>query len=265
MLIDIIETCARRMVPAGRSAFQGVVMDRIVMGLDLDAVPLKRHLSNLEQAQLPFAASRALNDTAYDVLDHIKERMRVVFDRPTRWTLNALMVKPARKNDLEAVVKERPSVSARHYLKVQEGGGPRGQTGVEKLLSSKLAYSGLIQAVLPAENARLDGFGNWSSGERNQVLAALAAQRDATANTSDASRKRSKGRATYFVPKGGLAPGVYKRASPGADPQRVLKFTAKTPTYRPLLGFYDGAAEIWAARLPDHLAKRLEQAVAAAR
>jgi len=238
----------------------------IMLNLALDDSAFSRQLTNLERAQLPFAAANALNDTAADVLAHMQDRMKVVFDRPTRFTLNAFMVWRATKSRLEAQVKERPSMGRRHYLKVQESGGPRPATGLEGLLTTRLAYQGFIAAVTPAGGARLDAFGNWSVGERNQALSALGAQRDARSNTTEASRKRKPGRATYFVPRnGGLSPGVYKRSGPKAEPVKVLNFVERVPVYSERLGFYDGAEQVWRARLPGHLNRRLEQAVASAR
>ena len=234
------------------------------LAITFDDTHLRRQLTNLEQTQLPFAAANALNDTAADALKHIQDRMDVVFDRPTRWTKNALMVWRAKKGNLEAQVKERPSVGKRHYLKMQEAGGVRPQTGLEGLLSSRVAYAGIIAAALPAAGAKLDSYGNWSSGERNQVLSALGAQRDGKSNQTEASKKRAKGRASYFAPKSGLSPGVFKRTA-GGQLSKVLTFTTAMPRYDQRLGFYDGVQEVWAAVLPVHLDRRLAEAVASAR
>lgn len=230
----------------------------------LDDRDFRRQLSNLEVAELPKAASLALNDTAYDALKHVQSRMDVVFDRPTRFTKNALHVWRAKPDHLEAQVKERPSVGRRHYLKIEEAGGVRPQTGLEHLLATKVAYAGIIAAAVPASGAKLDGFGNWSTGERNQVLSALGAQRDKTANTTEASKARKKGRASYFVPKSGLAPGVYRRTVEG-DLAKVLTFTTAMPSYNPRLGFYDGVEDVWTKRLTDHLNRHLAKAVSEAR
>ncbi|PTV94913.1 hypothetical protein C8J27_106182 [Rhodobacter aestuarii] len=226
----------------------------------LDDQALFRQLTNLERAQLPFAGARALNDTAADALKHMQDRMEVVFDRPTRWTKNAFMVWRAKTSNLEAQVKERPSMGRRHYLKVQEAGGQRPSTGVEGLLKTHLAYDGIIAAVVPAAKARLDSYGNWSSGERNQVLSALSAQRDRTANTTKASGKRAKARASYFVE----GTGIYRRKADG-EVNRVLHILDALPSYSPQLGFYEGVAEIWRYRLPVHLDRRLAEAVRTAR
>jgi hypothetical protein len=255
----MIYRCARRN-PAGRTvrfrvSIRGVAMDDL--RLTLDDTAFLRQLSAFQVTQLPKAGSLALNDTAYDVLKEIQNRMDVVFDRPTRFTKNALMVWRAKPDNLEAQVKERPTVGSRHYLKIQETGGIRPKTGLEKLMASNLPYGGIVGAIIPASGARLDGFGNWSMGERNQVLSQLQAQRDTTANETAASRKRKRGKSPgrYFVPKSDKG-GVYRRSDDGTV-TKVLTITDHMPSYKPRLGFYDTAADLWAARLPKHLARHL--------
>lgn len=240
-------------------------MDKITVSCTLDDGPFRRQLSNIEARQLPFAAKNALNDVAGDVLELVRDRMKVVFDRPTRWTQNAFRIDYARKTRLEAVVKLKDQVAGKHYLKVQEEGGPRPQTAFEKGMALRLPYEGVIRAVIPTQHARLDAFGNWSSGERNQVMSALGVQRNAGDNTSEASRKRNKGRASYFVPKKGLAPGVYKRTQPGGIPVKVLNFSDSAPTYSARLGFEKSAVLVWQSKLPTHLARRLDEAIATAK
>ncbi|NVK57315.1 MAG: hypothetical protein HWE26_17060 [Alteromonadaceae bacterium] len=219
---------------------------------------------NLSERDAKTAAVWALNDTADDVLQHMQGRMDVVFDKPTRFTKNALMVWRATKSTLESKVIERPSVGRRHYLKVQEEGGRRGQTGLEKLLDNRLSYSGDLRSVIPASGARLNHYGNWSTGERNQALSAVQAQRDGKTNTTATSRKRNRKRnrkrAGFFVPATGsrLSPGIWKRDGKGRI-KKILHFTSLAPIYDRRLGFQDGAAEVYEARLPDHLRRTLQK------
>ncbi|MDO9006349.1 MAG: hypothetical protein Q7V20_23135, partial [Aquabacterium sp.] len=124
-------------------------------GLRLDTSAFTSALQALASRDVGIAVAWALNDTATDVLEHIQDRMKVVFDRPTRFTQNAFMVVKAQANRPEAAVQERPLVGSRHYLKVEEGGGPRAQSGFERLLSRSLAYEGIVQSIIPADNARL--------------------------------------------------------------------------------------------------------------
>ncbi|OWJ69833.1 hypothetical protein CDV50_16060 [Haematobacter massiliensis] len=229
----------------------------MMIELTLDDGGFQKALRQLATKDVAIAATWAINDTAADVLGKVQANVRERFDRPTRFTQNAFaVVKKARPNELEAVVGERPSVSQRHYLKVQERGGQRGMTGTEKLISLATPTNMDIRGVLPADEAKLDAFGNWSSGERNRALSAIRAQRDVTANTTIASKKRHKTRATYFIPRTGLTPGIYRKDSTGAI-GIVAVFTSKVPTYRRRLGFMDGAEEAYRTRLPLHLRRTL--------
>lgn len=233
-----------------------------MLKLSVDDQEVQRALKNLSERDVKVAITWALNDTAEEVLKHVQDRIGQVFDRPTRFTKNAFTVRGARPSRLEAEVTERPSVGRRHYLKVQEFGGARGRTGLEALLSSRLAYDGSIQAAVPASGAKLDAYGNWSTGERNQALSAVQSQRDQTANTTDASKRRNRKRAGFFVPRQGsnLSPGIWKR-NPDGSIQKVLHFTSVAPVYRERLGFFDGAAEVYADRLPGHLRRTLAKMV----
>ncbi|MBT9386962.1 hypothetical protein KM176_24190 [Pseudooceanicola sp. CBS1P-1] len=230
--------------------------------LKLDPAAFGAATLDLQSRGVQQAAAWALTDTAQDVLEHVQARMDVVFDKPTRFTKNAFMVWRAKPGDLEASVIERPSVGRRHYLKLQETGGARGQTGLEKLLDSRLAYAGALRSVIPASGAKLNAYGNWQVGERNQALSAVQAQRDATANTTEAARKRNRKRAGFFVPRAGskLSPGIWKRDGAGRL-TKVVHFTALAPHYDRRLGFFDGAEEVRAARLPVHLKRTLAKAV----
>lgn len=241
------------------------------MDVTLDTKAFADDLRRLEQRQIPQAIAWALNDAAKDVLDHVQSRMDVEFDRPTRFTKNAFMVWRATRARLEAKVQERPSVGRRHYLKVQEHGGPRGQTGIEGLLSRNLAYDGILQSVIPTSGqrfggAKLDSFGNWSTGERNKVLSALRSQRDGSANETAASRARSRRRATYFIPaRGGLVPGVWRRDGPDDIPVPVLWFSDRAPVYSARLGFYDGAAKVFNSAIGPRLTQAVNKALATSR
>lgn len=231
-----------------------------MLTISIDDRQLRAHLDKLSGRRIRVAASWALNDTARDVLTHVQDRMDQVFDRPTRFTKNAFTVKGARPDSLVAEVKERPSVGRRHYLKVQESGGVRGRTGIEGLLDARLSYDGIIAAVVPAGGAKLNAYGNWDTGERNRVLSAVQAQRDTTANTTKASRKRNRKRAGFFVPRAGskLSAGIWKRDADGTI-SKVLHFTRAMPTYDPRLGFFDGAAEVYGRKLPQHLRRTIEK------
>lgn len=230
--------------------------------LSLDDRELQLNLRRLAEHDARMAAVWALNDTADDVLEHVQGRMDQSFDRPTRFTKNAFMVWRAKPSMLEAKVMERPSVGKRHYLKVEEFGGPRDQTGLEALLTSRLAFDGYVAAVVPATGAKLNAHGNWSPGERNRALSAVQAQRDTSTNTTKDARKRHRRRAGFFVPRtdSSLSPGIWRRNTDGTI-SKVLHFTTAVPVYQERLGFFDGAEEVYAKRLPAHLRRTIEKMV----
>jgi hypothetical protein len=224
-------------------------------------------LSDAMLEQLPFAMSQALNDTAFEIATQtIPMEMRQVFDNPTRFTLQAFRFNRATKRDLVALILPKDRQGGRHYLYIQHEGGARQQTGLERLLSSRLNYGGVIYAVTPASGMRLDGNGNMSRGQLNQIISAIQANRDRGANTTAASRARNMGRAQYFVPRDGssLSPGVWMRTA-GGQLIKVLHFTTSMPTYRPRFDFDGVAARRGLEIFPRFLSARLEAAWASRR
>lgn len=227
---------------------------------------IERALDEIAKSQVPQATAWALNDTAYDGLKALQEEMVKVFDRPVRFTLNAFMVWRADKRTLKAVVKERPDVGPRHYLKVQGTGGTRPSTGVEGLLRAR--YGGDIVTAIPAGGAKRDAHGNWSPGERQQALSGIGAQRDARSNTTAASSKRSraKKRAEYFVPKPGsnLSPGIYRRERGSGDLEKVLTFSSKPATYSKRIDYHEvvqrKTREVYASHFDAALKKAIRTA-----
>ena len=230
------------------------------MSIDTSAFSLA--LKQMAERDLRIAVTWALDDMAEDIRKDAVDRMKVVFDRPKPWTLNSFMVVRARPDTLQALVQQKPGSASRHYLRVEEEGGPRPQTGLEKLVSQKLAFAGVVQSIIPADNARLDPYGNWSSGEISQVLSDLKVQRDQHQNATDASRKRNRTRQRYFVPKAGLtANAIYKRGSKGQIGV-VAVISPKVPVYQQRLGLFDNAGRIFEAKMPDHLARTLAKMMA---
>ncbi|GGE26673.1 hypothetical protein SAMN05421774_11243 [Gemmobacter megaterium] len=234
------------------------------LSFDLDDARFQAQIRQLATRDVRQAATWALNDTATEVQQHIQNRMNVVFDRPTRYTQRAFgVLRGARPSRLEVEIGERASVERRYFLKVQEHGGSRPQKAVERRIA--LASDDYVRTAIPTDAARIDGYGNWSSGERNQVMSQLQVGRDVgyTSNETEASRKRKarRGKARYFIPKHGLAPGVYRRNAPDDIPIRILTLTDTAPIYQPRLGFHAEAAREFWARLPAHLSRTLGRMV----
>ena len=216
------------------------------------------------EKQLPFALALAINDSAKDALEAIRGRITAAFDRPTPYTKNAFAVtQRASKETLTAIVQMRDNRGNRHYLRTQEDGGPRRMTRLESMLSRTVATPGIIRAVIPGDNAKLDQYGNWSGGDRNKAISGIKGWAQVGYNANRTSRTRNKATANYFVPQHGLPPGIYRRR--GRDLDIIAIFTDKAPTYQPRFQAEDAAEEAVFKRFGDHFAKRFDQAMATAR
>lgn len=224
-----------------------------------------RALSDVATKQLPYALSRALNDTAQDVLKDNRRLMESVFDRPTPYTLGSFMVRNATQSSLQATVEQKQQAAMHSYLTTEETGGARRQTGTDKLMAIRVAYAGHLWGVVPGDAAKLDQYGNWSAGERNQVLAVLKAMRDGAANETSRSRKRAGAkRGRYFVsPPSFKTPGVWRRNGKQLD--LVLLFVNAAPGYQARFPFHDNAERVTRDRFPVNFANRFNSALASAR
>lgn len=232
--------------------------------MTLDHSDLTRGLTHLQTDQAPYAAARALTDTAWGAARGLKGHMDEVFDNPTAFTRNAFRAIGAKKNNLEAQVLPKDRIAGRHYLFTQEEGGTRPQTGIEKLLQRHVAFDGVLQAVVPADDAKLNRAGNLSSAQIQRLLSGLGAQRDRHQNTTSASRSRQKSRETYFVPRHGLAPGVFSRQSNGRL-KMILAFTASAPRYRKRLGYEEFVTEYMDEHFPGSFWMWLDRAMASSK
>lgn len=252
-----------------------------------DNFPQVQRLLNEQRRQIPFAVALALTRTAQDIKKAEQDEIRSVFDRPKPFTLNALYVKPATKQTLEASVWVKDSERPAHYLLPQMGGGNRQLKRFEQLLVQR----GVMQAgerAVPGGGAKLDAFGNMSRGQIVKILSQLQAfsLAGSTANASTAKRSKVKrAREAYFVSTGpGTRPsgkrswkngrmqqtlprGVWLRKPHnvlGSFVQPVLLFVDRA-AYRVRFKFIDVAQATIARVLPGHLDAAIERALATAR
>ncbi|WP_118136419.1 hypothetical protein [Oceanicella sp. SM1341] len=222
-----------------------------------DLASLQRRLAALGR-DAPEVSRLALNDMAFAVHAENKKLIAEAFEQPTPFTLNAFVVRKATAASLSAVVERKPAQRGRHYLETQETGGKRGQTGFERLLSQRLKYSGIIQAVLPTKRLRRNRYGNVSPGVAQQILSAVQAQGDAANNTTAASAKRvGARRAGYFVPseESRLSAGVFERR--GKRIRKVLAFSDHMPGYTPRFPMEERARDVAAAAAPEAFERAL--------
>lgn len=258
------------------------------MQIDLrDNFPEVKRLLGSQQRQMPFALSLAINRTAQDVRKAEREQIGAVFDRPTRYTLNSLYIKPSTKTDLTARVWVKDSERPNHYLLPQIVGGARPLKRFEAMLVQRGVMRSNERAV-PGNAAKLDAFGNMSRGQIVKILSQLKAFATAgfDANATDSRRSRAKRtREAYFVstgvgthPFGGhswskgrmaqhLPRGVWVRTPHdvmGSKVAPVLLFVSRA-SYRVLFRFEEVAQATVRRVLPRHLDAAVAQALRTAR
>ncbi len=146
------------------------------LGIDTsDIEAARRSYSVFSDRRFNAGLATALSRTAVQVKDAEQREMLDSFDRPTRFTLSAIFAKPATAQSLEAQVWIKDDGAGRSpltWLRWQVFGGERRIKAFEKLLRSQGALpSGMV--TVPGQAARLDAFGNWSTGQLRQVLSQL--------------------------------------------------------------------------------------------
>jgi len=150
------------------------------------------------QGQMPYAASRALNDAAKQLATDLNKSTDRYFDRPTRFTQNAYRVS-MRSSKANLVAEVRPKPIQERYLLPSIRGGIRPQRPSERRLG------GIAEAYRPGRDARLNASGNMSK----------AAAVKALKGGGDLFTLRDK--------RGKLRPGVFQRVK-GKGVKSVLSF-----------------------------------------
>lgn len=170
--------------------------------------------------QYPVQASRALetaiDKTAREIKDAIKQALPQVFDRPNPYTMNSLRIQPTKNHNMQAsVLFKEPGRMTNHYLVPQVlGMNPtRRLKGFEWVLGGK--------PYIPGRNAQLDQYGNISNGKIRQILSVLGKAEHIAgyaANMTARSQGRNKKPRDYvWLPngRGKLPPGIYERFTIG--------------------------------------------------
>ena len=146
----------------------------MAQGFRVDARDAQRVIARMRNEH-PFALAYALTKTAQDIKVAEIDVMKNVFDRPTRFTLNALFVKPATKTDLTAIVEFKEgfgSVPAWRYLGPQVAGGARSTKSSER----RLIEAGIMKSnevIVPGQGIKRDAYGNVPGSTMNRILSDL--------------------------------------------------------------------------------------------
>ena len=208
-----------------------------------------RMLTELQRKQIPFAASRALNQVAFELQLHERLSIKQTFKTPRPFTQRSVLVTQARKTNLSATVFIRPEVA--RYLAPYEFGGVHVVPG---------------KAQLVPINLRLDQYGQLTKA----TLAKL----------NEASHEKDSG---VFFGRVGKTVGYWMRLKPPAAPTtkrrgKTIYGPVKPPPRLKLLGeiehpvevhghldFEKTAREIVHDNWPDAFERAIASALASAR
>lgn len=247
---------------------------KITVGVDLSS--LTAWANRMARDQVPYATAVALTKTAQLVREAEKAEMIKVFDRPTRFTLNSLYLRAARKDRLWAEVwlKDTGDAAAAQYLHPQIVGGQRSVKRFERRLQdARIMPRGWV--AVPGRGARIDAYGNMSSQQIVQVLSVLQAQHDIYQRETFVSRTRARKQGKqrdYFVStpaapakagNGGRLPyGVYQRI--GGHIVTIL-FFAPAARYARRFDFFGVARRVIDRELALQFRAAMQRAIDSAR
>ena len=202
-------------------------------------------------AQLPYAISLALNDTAFDVRSTVNEATTRFFNTPNRFTQTAFLVERSTKANLTATIYPEPR--RERYLRFGIAGGSRPAKGFELKFLSQVASTRKIPVgteLVPTRTIRTNKLGDISLATVRRISAGL----------------QSTGNGSFFygVPKGGDRPlGIYRRSK-----GRLTAYFIALPgraKYKPRYPMQDVGAAKAGEVFPTRLTAALERAMATAR
>lgn len=190
--------------------------------------------------QANFAASRALNTTAFAINDRLKKDMASTFrGGATAYTLRAFSVVKADKARLVAEVNLRTDTpeGGTQYAKALAHlftGGQRKYKKLEGWLRArKLLPAGLT--VAPGAGMPLDSYGNMRRGTLTEMLGVIGTQMSNLRVYRKTGKDKAQKAVGYFVVLPGdktkKHPGIYKRME-----------TGKTSTLRPMILYVSPAS-----------------------
>lgn len=194
-------------------------------GITVDSKAFDQAMKLLVQKQMPFAASKAINDTAKDAQNAVRAQMQKKLDRPTPFTLNATGVKRATKTRLKATIFIK-DIQAQ-YLQYQIAGGTR---------------SPKDKSIPIPRDIKLNKYGNIPGMRGGKKIAALL-------NKPNTFMGTVRGQS-----------GVWQRTNKNKKLKLLIAFEEKA-TYRPRLDFFKIVAGVHKGRMQANLKRALEMAL----
>ena len=204
-----------------------IVMGGFSIDISHNIKDVKKTLTRLQRKQIPFAAAKALTETARDAQRAVTKQIPQKIDRPTRFTMNAIGFNRANKRTLTSEVFVKPIQNK--YLKYPIDGGVRtvGGTGTG----------------VPTKNKKLNQFGN-IPGRKGGLV---------------------KGKNQFIATIGSIS-GVWQRFGGKKNPQvKLVVAFEKQVHYKKRLPFYKIAAHTAANQFPKRFHQSIKLALATAR
>lgn len=227
---------------------------------------LIKYFERINKKIMPEVITDALNRTAYKIRTEHKKEMERIFDRPTRFTLNSIFVKPAKKNMAEIFAQvdfighAYKGTPAGRYLLPHIEGGPRKLKGFEvRLKSQGILPNGHF--ITPGRAAKLNASGNISQGLIQQVLSFFGSQRDDAQNTKfGTGRRQQKSKFVLLPARNGKAGGIW-RSGKGNQLLPIMTFV-KNPTYKKIYALDQITDRIYRDNIARYLTDSFDKAIA---
>lgn len=202
--------------------------------------------------QMRYAASVALNNTAFDARVAVNVSTKQYLQEPVAFTQNAYRVQKATKATLTAVVY--PEAKRRRYLRFAVHGGERPQKGFEKKFLGSVVETGQLPVgaqFMPTSLVKLTAAGNVSLATIRRIQAGLS----------------GSARGGFFVgqPRNnpGMPPGIYRRSREQLFPYFIA--TSDSGSYTPRFPIDDVASKVLQRRFAAFYETALSRAIATAR
>lgn len=226
--------------------------------------------------QIPFATALALTWTAGGAKKATELDMRANFDQPTPWVMKGIFTVIAKPDKLVAEVKVKDipeNFAGRSMAEIigQQFAGGSGRT--RGRMEHAFTREGFITAgeyLVPGPDAKRDRYGNLSTGQINQIYAALRLFRDPYQNATGSKRSRKNasaaGRLFWSHGKGhssGLRRGLWSSTGKGG-PKLVLVVVPKV-AYKQRIDLLAIANRVVARDYRSNFAKAMAYAIRTAK
>jgi hypothetical protein len=223
-----------------------------------------KDVGRLNKQHVPFAISKTLNDTAFEVRGSEIDVMQSIFDRPTNFIMKALRVKKGKKNSPDATVafngrlgKDGEAVDK--VLLPQIKGGKRKLKGSERTLR-RHGVLGSNERIVPSRALRLNKHGNITKGLMNKILSNIGEQSDSSANTP-LDKRTTK----YIVGEVGGTRGIWSVSGKKQDRWKPVLIFVREPNYRKRFPFYKTAERVMHKRVGPNFKKAMDFAIRTSR